>query len=158
MSVEARLRKVEAKLAIQELVARYAHGADRKNDPAILGPLFAENATWSAAGFAALQGRAAIAEGLAGLASTHVLWSIHYMVSPYIVLGPDLQTATCHWYLWELSSMQTDHGPEDHWFGGCYETELVCIDGEWLFSKVVLDVRIEGQAMPPWAFKKEFIS
>lgn len=156
MSVEERLRRVEAKLAIQELIARYAHGADRKNDPAIMGPLFAENGCWSAVGFAALEGREAVAAGLADLARTHVLWSIHYMVSPHIVLGDDLLTARCHWYLWELSTMQTPNGPEDHWFGGCYESELVCVNGEWLFSKVLLDVRVEGQAIPPWAHKKGF--
>jgi len=154
LSMEDRLTRLEARAEISDLVARYAHGADRKNDPAILGPLFAEDATWSAEGFAALEGRAAIASGLAALAEGRVLWSIHYMISPLIEIAADCATACCHWYLWELCTMAEAARPTDSWFGGWYDSELRRTEEGWRFTRVVLDVRIQGEALPEWQFKK----
>lgn len=154
LSTEDRLARLEARAEISDLVARYAHGADRKNDPAILGPLFAEDATWSAEGFAALEGRAAIASGLAALAEGRVLWSIHYMISPLIEISADCASARCHWYLWELCTMSEATRPTDNWFGGWYDSELRRTEEGWRFARVVLDVRIQGEALPEWQFKK----
>ncbi len=67
-TIEQRLHRIEARFAIGDLVARYAAGADRRNDPAMMAPLFAPDATWSSEGFATLAGRAAIARGRAALA------------------------------------------------------------------------------------------
>ncbi|ABQ67335.1 hypothetical protein HY78_21675 [Rhizorhabdus wittichii DC-6] len=153
-SIEQRLARIEARAEITDLVARYARGADRKNDPAILGPLFAEDALWSAEGFAALTGRAAIATGLAALAADRVLWSIHYMTAPLVELSDDGATARCHWYLWELCTLSEAAGPTDSWFGGWYDSELRRTGEGWRFTRVTLDVRIQGEANPPWQLKK----
>lgn len=148
-----RLERVEARAEITDLVARYALGADRKNDPAILGPLFSTDATWAAEGFAALVGRAAIAEGLARLAQERVLWSIHYMIAPLIRFTSD-STGTCQWYLWEVCTMQEANGPQDQWFGGWYDSEVERTGEGWKFGKVVLDVRLQSELQPPLGFRK----
>ena len=159
-SGEHRLARLEARAEIGDLVARYALGADRKNDPAILGPLFAADAVWSAEGFSDLVGRDVIAAGLAGLAADRVLWSIHYMVSPLIELAADLRSGRCHWYLWELCTMAPAGGdpaqdsPTDTWFGGWYDSDVVLAPEGWRFSRVKLDVRLQGEAVPSWQFKK----
>lgn len=154
LSPEERLARLEARAEITDIVARYAHGADRKNDPAILGPLFTEDASWSAEGFAALVGRDAIATGLSAVAAERVLWSIHYMISPLVELAEDGRTARCHWYLWELCTMAEDGGPADSWFGGWYDSTLIKTEAGWRFTSVVLDVRLQGAAIPPWQLKK----
>lgn len=154
LSVEERLRRIEARNSITDLVARYAHGADRKNDPAIMGPLFADDGVWLAEGFATFTGRAAIEEGLSSIAASRVLWSIHYMVAPLVELADDCLSARCSWYLWELCTMETDNGPEDQWLGGWYDSILIWTGDEWKFSKVTLDIRLQGPATPGWTFKK----
>lgn len=153
-SIEQRLSRMEALAEIGNLVARYARGADRKNDPAILGPLFSDDATWAAEGFPAFEGRAAIAAGLAAIAAEKVLWSIHFMISPLIELSDDGRSAVCQWYLWELCTMQGPDGPQDQWLGGWYDSLVALKDDGWKFTKVQLDIRLQGDATPPWALKK----
>lgn len=157
-SLEQRLAAVEARADITDLVARYAQGADRLNDPAIMGPLFAADATWSAEGFAALKGRAAIASGLAAIAAEKILWSIHFMVAPLITLSPDGVSGVCQWYLWELCTMQTDEGPKDQWLGGWYDSHVVLTDEGWRFKTVILDIRVQGAIAPALAFKKPAVA
>lgn len=153
-SIGRRLQRMEARAEIGDLVARYALGADRKNDPAIMAPLFSENATWAAEGFPAFEGRDAIAAGLADIAARQVLWSIHFMVSPLITLAGDGQSGSCQWYLWELCTMQGPQGPSDTWLGGWYDSLVALEEDEWKFTKVLLDIRVQGNATPPWALKK----
>ncbi|WP_327753929.1 nuclear transport factor 2 family protein (plasmid) [Sphingobium sp. SJ10-10] len=156
LSVEERLFRIEARQEIEDLVARYGHGADRKNDPAIMQPLFHADAIWSAEGFATFHGSDAIAEGLARIAAEAVLWSIHYMVAPYVEFAEDGRSARCRWYLWELSTMAGDSGPEDRWLGGWYDSVARYEEEEWKFASVKLDLRIQGVATPPWMVKKAF--
>lgn len=159
-TVEERLARLEARADIADLVARYAHGADRKNDPAIMGPLFADDAVWTAEGFGTLRGRETIASSLAAVAAERVTWSIHYMVSPHVELAPDLKTARCHWYLWEPCTMAgeglgaNDGAEADTWLGGWYHSELAATDAGWRFTRVELVIRLQGEAQPPWQLKK----
>jgi len=154
MSLERRLAVLEARAAITDLVARYAQGADRRNDPAIMGPLFAADAHWSCEGFAALEGRAAIAAGLAAIAADRVLWSIHFMVAPLITLAEDARGGTCQWYLWELCTMQTEEGPQDQWLGGWYDATVTSTEEGWKFQTVLLDIRVQGDIAPPLLLRK----
>lgn len=153
-ALEQRLWRIEARAAITDMVSQYARGADRRNDPEILGPLFCEDATWAAEGFAALEGRDAIAQGLAELAESRVRWSIHYMIAPQVELSVDGYRAACHWYLWELCTLETDGGARDEWLGGWYDSELIWTEDGWKFKAVRLDVRLQGEALPSWTLKK----
>ncbi|MCB2063258.1 MAG: nuclear transport factor 2 family protein [Novosphingobium sp.] len=153
-SLELRLRRIEANEAIRKLIATYAVGADRKNDPAILGPLFSEDAEWILDGVAHLVGREAIADGLSQIAETLVTWSLHYMVSPLIDLADDASSAKCRWYLWELATMKQDDGTEaDSWYGGWYDSLLSVRDGVWLFDSVRLEPRLDSPNATPWTGK-----
>lgn len=152
--MEQRLWNLEARAAIADLIARYARGGDRLNDPSIMGPLFADDGRWEAEGFGVLEGRAAIERGLAEIAASRVRWSIHYMTTPLIELSGDGLTATCHWYLWELCTMRGQDGTRDEWLGGWYDSELKWTSDGWKFARVRLDIRVQGEAMPPWSLKK----
>lgn len=154
MTMERRLAALEARAAITDLVARYAQGADRRNDPLLMGPLFAADASWSSEGFASLEGRDAIASGLAAIASDKVLWSIHFMVAPVIALADDASSGTCQWYLWELCTMRTEDGAQDQWLGGWYDSAVTNTEEGWRFQSVVLDIRTQGEIAPPLFLKK----
>lgn len=154
VALELRLGRLEACEAIRKLIATYAVGADRKNDPLVMAPLFSPNSVWELEGVARYEGRDAIAEGLSGLAREFVTWSLHYMVSPLIELADDARTATCRWYLWELATMKQDSGGEaDTWYGGWYDSQLSIHDGQWLFDHVKLDARIASANEKPWTGK-----
>lgn len=153
-ALELRLRRMEACEAIRSLIATYAIGADRKNDPAIMGPLFSANATWEADGIVRLDGREAIAQGLADLAQQFVTWSLHYMISPLIEVDTAAESATCRWYLWELCTMNQGEGAADTWYGGWYDSRLSLHDGAWLFDWVKLEPRIASPNAVAWTGKR----
>lgn len=153
-SIEERLDRLESHETIRKLVARYAIGADRQNDPAIMAGLFHDDALWEAPGFSRFCGRDAIAAGLAEIGQSQILWSLHYMVSPYIELEKSGDRASCHWYLWELATMaQEQEGAADSWLGGWYESTVERRGPLWAFSRVKLDLRLQGKAAPPWDTK-----
>jgi len=148
----ARLARLESLEAIRDLIAGYARGADRNNDPAILAPLFAPDATWAAKGFGPFKGRDAIAEGLSATGRTDILWSLHYMISPLIELAEDGQTATGSWYLWELATMPgtVANQPDSIWVGGTYQADFSRQGGRWYFQNVWLDIRLATPFEEPW--------
>ncbi|MGD9711988.1 MAG: nuclear transport factor 2 family protein [Thermomicrobiales bacterium] len=152
-ALELRLRRLEACEAIRKMIALYAVGADRKNDPDILGPLFSENAIWELDGVTKLVGRDAIAAGLSGLSNDFVTWSLHYMVSPLIDLDETATTASCRWYLWELCTMKQGAEAADTWYGGWYDARLSIHDGTWSFDWVKLDPRLASANEIPWTGK-----
>lgn len=147
-----RVARLESLEAIRDLIATYARGADRNNDPAILAPLFAPDATWGAKGFGPFRGRAAIADGLAVTGRTGILWSLHYMISPLIELAADGHSATGSWYLWELATMPgpTADAPESVWVGGTYQADFRRLDGRWYFQNVWLDIRLATPFEEAW--------
>ena len=152
-ALELRLRRMEASEAIRNMIAAYAIGADRKNDPAILGPLFASDATWELDGVAKYTGREVIAAGLSGLAEDFVTWSLHYMVSPLIEVDDAALTATCRWYLWELCTMNQNGATADTWYGGWYDSRLSVHEGVWKFDWVKLEPRLAAANDAPWSGK-----
>lgn len=153
-ALDLRLRRMEAFEAIRHLIATYAIGADRKNSPAILGPLFSANAIWEAEGVARFIGRKNITEGLSRLADDFVTWSLHYMISPFTEVDSEALNATCRWYLWELCTMkQRDGTAADTWYGGWYDSRLSVHSGVWLFDWVRLDPRLCSPNAELWSGK-----
>jgi hypothetical protein len=145
---------MEAIEDIRALVARYALAADRKNDPAMFAPLFTEDAVWEAEGFSRYEGRAAIVRGLAEVAQSQILWSVHFMVSPLIELDSDLRQARCRWYIWELATIADRADAKDHWLAGWYDSRVRREAAGWQFFKVELDFRLMSPVSPPWQGKK----
>jgi limonene-1,2-epoxide hydrolase len=139
LNLEKRLRRLEAIESIRALKARYTEGADRKNDPRILMPLFAEDAVWEAEGFGRHEGKKAIENFLVETVK-RIVWTFHYMLPQEIEVGESGLTARGRWYLWELASMRSDEASEPRavWVAGVYEDEFVNIAGQWKFKTVRL--------------------
>ncbi len=150
-SLEERITRLEDIEEIKGMVVTYARGADRKNDPSILGPLYTEDAVWEAEGFGRHEGIEAISKAMVEVARDTILWSLHYMVSPEIKISEDGKSAECFWYLWELAKMPDDQGkPEDNLIGGWYETELIKTDAGWRFTHVTLCLKLITPAHQAW--------
>ncbi len=148
--LERRLARLEAAEAIRTLIGRYAEGADRRNDPALMRPLFADDAVWEAAGFGRFTGGDVIADELARIGREQIVWTMHYMVSPVIEPGADGHTARAGWSLWELAKVAdqgkevAEHGEEaaDHWIAGVYDADLRREGDGWVFTRVTLTVTL----------------
>lgn len=146
-SLAERVGRLEDIEAIRAMVATYALGADRNNDPAILGPLFAEDAEWACAGFGHYRGRREIADELARIGRESIRWSLHYMVSPLVDVAADGRSARCHWYLWELARVGDGTA---NWIGGWYESTLRKDESGWAFTHVRLDLRLLSPHAEGW--------
>jgi hypothetical protein len=147
----SRLTRLETVEAIKHVIARYTEGADRRNDPAIMGPLFTEDAVWEAEGFGEHKGRAVIAKALADIAVSQITWSVHFMVLPTVTVGPDARTATCQWYLWELAKIKDPNGEiKDSWFAAKYDSRLVLGADGWQFAWLLLNPLLNSPVGEPW--------
>lgn len=148
-SLAAQLRHLQSLEAIRGLIGRYAIGADRKNDPAIMAPLFAPDAVWECEGFGRFEGRDTIARALSETAQKQILWTLHYMVSPTIEVDGD--RADGSWYLWELATVAGEAGaPRSVWCGGTYDATFVCLEERWYFHHVRLNIRLSTPFDRPW--------
>lgn len=138
--------------AVRHLIATYARGADRRNDPEIMGPLFSEDAVWECEGFGHHEGRAAIAAGLAETGRRDITWTLHYLVSPIVHIGDDARSGEAHYYLWELANMRGGDGaPRACWVGGTYDTQLVKHDERWYFSHMRLNLALVAPYDRGWS-------
>jgi len=150
-AIERRLASLEDIEAIKGVIARYTDGADKRNDPAIMGPLFAENAVWEADGFGAHRGGATIAAALADIARGRITWSIHYMVLPTVTVAANGTSASCQWYLWELAKIRNEQGEsKDSWFAAKYESSLVRDAAGWRFTWLKLNPLLNVPVGEPW--------
>ncbi|EJU14982.1 hypothetical protein LH128_00897 [Sphingomonas sp. LH128] len=149
-ALAAQVRQLHDLEAIRGLIGRYAIGADRQNDPAIMAPLFAEDATWESEGFGRFAGRATIAEALSKTGQEQILWTLHYMISPTIFLDGD--QAHGSWYLWELATIAgADGAARSVWVGGTYDARFVRRDGGWYFHALILNVKLATPFDTPWS-------
>lgn len=130
----ARLQRLEDVEAIKRLIVRYAQGADRGNDVNVMLPLFTEDMVWDGdERFGVHAGKPAIREFLSQ-SGAFIGWTLHYMVSPDVVVAPDGEIATAFWYLWEAANMpdQASGRDEAFWIDGTYDGALVKqADGSW---------------------------
>jgi CDGSH-type Zn-finger protein len=156
--IKSDLEELKAIDAVQRLIVTYARGCDRGNDPAVIGPLFAEDGTWECKGFGKYVGRDRVAKGLKGIAGEKIWWSLHYMISPLIEIAPDGRSGTAFWYLWESATVPEAQSNQatPHWIGGTYDTDLVKVDGRWLFKRMELKLNMVSPYQSGWV-KERFL-
>ncbi len=127
-SVEDRLRAVEDRLAIAQLICGYGYAVDGCNAEAV-GSFYAEDGVYAVAGSSTWEGREAVAgitasPGHLGLVTAGCA---HISTNPYIVLDGDRAVATCHtmvaskredgYYIARLSAsrIQVSRKPDGGW-------------------------------------------
>jgi CDGSH-type Zn-finger protein len=154
-AVAALQREVEtlrAKDELRDLIVSYARGCDVGNDPAVLAPLFTEDASWECKGFGRFESRNMVAKGLKAISGSRIWWSLHNMISPQIALAADGQSAVLFWYLWEAATLPNDatHQAEAHWIGGTYDARARKVQGKWLFSAMELKLSMACPVSAGW--------
>lgn len=131
------LQRLEDVEAIKRLIVRYAQGADRGNDVNVMLPLFTEDAVWDGGErFGGHPGKQTIREFLSQ-SGAFIGWTLHYVVSPAVVVALDGQTATAFW------------------IGGTYDGALVKqADGSWRFARLALNLELLSPYREGWAEKR----
>ena len=155
--LETRVQRLEDIEEIKNLFVFYAQGSDDQNDPDVMVPLFTEDGVFEIGkGYGTYVGHAEIRKFLEG-APNIINWSLHYLISPHVVLSDDGKSADVFVYLWELANMRNKNGElEPMLIGGTYQNEAVKLEsGEWKFSKVHLDMEIMSPFYEGWV-KKPF--
>ncbi len=148
--VELRLGKVEAQLAIQRLKAVYAGLCDVGYPPEPLAALFTEDGIFDGgARFGAHQGREAL-KTYFGAISSDIVWALHYMVGPAIVVDEGLSSATGTWYLWQPCTLSVAGKQVPTWISGKYSDNYRRVDGAWLFSRVELVCETVADTRGSW--------
>ena len=151
IDLESRLDRMESIHEVNQLVARYALAADKRNSAKLMAPLFEVGIVWEATGFGLYRGKPAVLEHLALIGAEQIVWSQHYMIAPVITLDMDREVGTCQWYLWELAQVVEDGRNSPAWICGWYDSKVVRAAGQWLFQHVVLDVRLLHRTADIWS-------
>lgn len=151
ISLDQRVARLESIETIRRLIARYAQGADRRNDPAIMAGLFTADAVWECQGFGRYQGRDDICANLARIGRDEIVWTLHYMAAPIIDVPLGGDWAHCSWWLWELAKMPAAAGgAASNFIGGFYDAQLRDEGQGWRFSSVRLDLKLISPHAPGW--------
>jgi len=149
--IEQRLAKLEAVEDIKRLKISYASACDAGYDPALLGPLFTDDAVWTdiTGRFGTSVGRDAICEKFA---TSPFSWALHYTIAPSISVSDDIQSATGRWYLWQPCTLN-EHAIL---IAGIYNEEYRRDEGEWRISRLELTPHMASPYEAGWV-KQPFI-
>ena len=155
-TAEQRLQVLEDIEAIRKLKARYCAACDAEHNPALLGPLFAEDAVWEASGgIGRAEGRAAIQALLGGIGKSGTIRnSGHHAINPIIDVGidGDLDRATGEWRLIMLYTANRPDGDVQYRrIIGWYKERYTRVNGEWQIQN--LFCQVEEHA--PYALEAE---
>ena len=151
MDVAQRLRRLEDIEAINQLIARYAKAVDHNGDPALVAPLFTEDAVWHCEGIGHWETREGILRDIRPNCTTFMPWAIHYMTQPAVEVEADGLSATANHYLWELGKVTPEGGgpTEDTWIGGWYDSRCRKEGGAWKFARIDLTLKLFSPASSP---------
>lgn len=147
ISLDRRLHTLEALRAIDDLIADLGRAFDSGPSAQALRPLFTPDAVFVIDRYGALDGREAIAEGVAGNAETGFCWTLHFLVSPKVTLADDVLAASVDFYLWEVATSASGRA---YWIGGRYLAEVHLDEGRWRFSRLELQADLISHYPEGW--------
>lgn len=149
--IARRLRRLEDREALRDLVAGFARGADAGCDPALLRPLFTDDARFDIDRFGSLEGGDHIVHEMHANTGRGFNWTLHYLTTPVFTFESD-DAATCFFYLWEVATHPRPDGTEvAYWIGGWYDARAVRqADGTWRFRHLQLTIRLMSPYAEGW--------
>lgn len=145
-----RLARVEARHAIEDLIADLARAFDAGPSAEALRPLFHADAIFHIDNYGTLKGGDAIAEGVAGNADTGFAWTLHFLVSPRIAVSPAADSAELSFMLWETATSASGRA---YWIGGRYQAEARQEKDRWVFTHLTLEAQLISHYPEGWHAK-----
>jgi hypothetical protein len=151
LNIEQRITRLEDIEAVRGIITQFARGADAGCDPGILRPIFTDDAVFRIAHFGTLEGGDIIAREMHANAAKGFNWTIHYLTTPTVEIGEDLESARCFFYLWEVATHPSrDGSPKAYWIGGWYDGVAVKQHGRWRFRRLELTLGLMTPHEPGW--------
>lgn len=152
-TLEHRIACLEAHLEIERLIADLGHAFDSGPSADALRQLFTAGAVFQIDGYGSFEGSQAIAEGVAGNAQSGFRWTLHYLVSPRIVLAEDARSAELSFRLWEAATAASGRA---YWIGGSYDAQAE-LEDRWRFRRLQLNAELISHYPEGWHEKPKVL-
>lgn len=137
-NLEKRLRVLEAKDEINDLMYHYLNLSDVSETPGEIADFFTEDAVYETGGYLSEMpptvGRDAIRELFRGVRNI-LTFSIHYATNSRIQVAEDGLSASGSWYTYEIATTANDR--EEVILHAVYENDFVYTDDGWKISKIL---------------------
>lgn len=150
-----RISRLEALRAIDDLITDLGRAFDSGPSAEALRALFVEDATFVIDQYGTLEGADAIAAGVAGNAEEGFRWTLHYLMSPKVVLDADHARAEIEFYLWEIATAASGRA---YWIGGRYHADALRVGNAWRFHRLELKADVISHYPDGWKPKPTDLS
>lgn len=150
--VATRIARLESRVEIEELKAKYSSYCDQGYDPVGISSLFVEDGVWEATGFGKHVGKGAIKTFMDDV-SDSIPWAWHLVSNPQIQIHDDGHSAEASWYTLVLcSKSDASGGPKPTVMVGKYRDSFVRDrDGLWKFLEIRCTVERNTVLSAPWS-------
>ena len=138
-TIEQEVRRIGAIEDIKQLKARYCAYCDAKYDPDGIASMFIEDGIWDGASFGVHKGKSEIHKFFSSI-SDNIVFAGHLVVNPIIEVSEDASSATGKWWLIMPCTVKEDGKNEARWLLGEYSDEYVCVDDEWYYKSLKLEL------------------
>ena len=148
MSIEDRLRRVEAAEQIRLLKARYCDLCDAGYPAEALSNLFTEDGVWDGGEMGVFEGRDAVHQFFSNMPKV-MSFAIHHVTNSAVEVNEDATSARGRWYLLQTATLKKTN--QAVWLAAQYDDQLVFKDDKWLFRSVNLKSRFYTTHAAGWA-------
>lgn len=148
MSIEARIRRVEAAEQVRLLKARYCELCDAGYPADELCNLFTEDGVWDGGEMGVFEGRDALRRFFSRMPDI-MSFAIHHVTNSAVEVNEDATGARGRWYLLQTATVRKTN--QAVWLAARYDDELVCTEGKWMFRRVNLKSRFYTTHEEGWA-------
>lgn len=148
MSVEARLRRLEAAERIRVQKANYCDLCDAGYPAAPLTDLFTPDGVWDGAEMGVFEGRDALYRFFDNMPKV-MSFAVHHVTNSAVEVSEDAASARGRWYLLQTATVRKTN--QAVWLAARYDDELVQVEGEWRFRRVTLRSRFYTSHEAGWA-------
>ncbi len=148
MSIETRLRRVEAAEQIRLLKADYCDLCDAGYPADALCDLFTENGVWDGGEMGVFEGREALHRFFSNMPNV-MSFAVHHVTNSAVEVNEDATSARGRWYLLQTATVKKTN--QAVWLAAQYDDQLVYTDDKWAFRRVNLRSRSYTTHEAGWA-------
>ena len=148
MTIEDRIRRVEAAEQIRLLKARYCDLCDAGYPAEALSNLFTDDGVWDGGEMGVFEGRDAVRQFFSNMPKV-MSFAIHHVTNSAVEVNEDATSARGRWYLLQTATLKKTN--QAVWLAAQYDDHLVFKDDKWLFRNVKLKSRFYTTHAAGWA-------
>ena len=148
MSIETRLRRVEALEEIRLLKAHYCGLCDAGYPADELCHLFTEDGVWDGGEMGVFAGRHELHRFFSNMPNV-MSFAIHHVTNSAVEVSEDATNARGRWYLLQTATVKKTN--QAVWLAAQYDDQLVYTEDRWVFRRVNLKSRFYTTHESGWA-------